>query len=527
MGSTNHIADQSSADLGRRSFLAHTSLGLWASTHALPPSVSAAAGETTQKRDLVVLQPSDITGLDPHGALHTSDIAVKCNIFDTLVRRHPNGTLRPALATAWKRTAATTWEFALRPGVRWHDGTRFTSIDAKYSLDRTYDATLKAARLNAYFETIARTEAPDSGTLIIHTRQPDPLIPAKLAYCGQIVPSRYIERVGFTVFNQRPVGTGPLRFVSWRPGDRCVFAANADYWDGPLDVDHVILRPVPGPSARVEALIRGDADLITRLAPQHADRVAADPATRVVSALYAGLYVLLVNTWVRPLNNPQVRKALSLAIDRDALVKLVWRGRGSVPSGPIPRGDDHYDAGLAPLPYDPSAARGLLQKAGYRDEPIVLETTDGFMANDKSMTELVAEMWEDVGIKVVVEVIDNDLRLRKYRSQTFKGLVWSDPTSATRDPDGMMGRLLAAGSPHDYWRDPQFDRLAIAGRIAADQKVRGDAYQKMTAIFLDQNPWIVVLQPYEDYGLRRYVEFAPNQDQQLELRRFNFRMRRP
>ena len=208
------------------------------------------------------------------------------------MRRHPDGTLHPGLATAWKRTAVTTWELTLRSGVRWHDGARFTSVDAKYSLDRTFDATLKAARPSRYFDTIDRTEAPDPETLIIHTKAPDPRIPAKLAYCGQIVPWRYIDRVGFTVFNQRPVGTGPLRFVSWLQGDRCVLAANSDYWDGRPDVDRVVLRPVPEPSARVEALLRGQADLITRLPPDHAERAASHPATRVVGALYAGLSIL-------------------------------------------------------------------------------------------------------------------------------------------------------------------------------------------------------------------------------------------
>jgi peptide/nickel transport system substrate-binding protein len=527
--SANRIAHQTSPNIGRRSFLGRaTAFGLGAGAQALLPGASAwSAGETTKKQDLVVLQPSDITALDPHAAIHTSDIAVKFNLFDTLVRRHPNGTLHPALATAWKRTSVTTWGVTLRRGVRWHDGTQFTSIDAKYSLDRTYDATVKAARLSPFFYTIDRTEAPDPGTLVIHTKQPDPLIPAKLAYCGQVVPWAYIDRVGFTVFNQRPVGTGPLRFVSWAPGDRCVLAANPDYWDGRLDVERVVLRPVPEPGARVEALLRGEADLITRLPPDHAERVATHPAIRVVGALYAGLYVLLVNVWVPPLNDPLVRQALSLAIDREAIVRELWRGRGVVPSGPIPRGDDHYDPGLSPLPYEPAGARDRLRRAGYRGEPVVLETTVGFIANDKPMTEMIGEMWEDVGVKVVVEAIDSEVRLRKYRRQTFKGLVWSDPTSTTREPDGMMGRLLGPDTPHDYWRHPEFDRLAIAARIAADKRVRDDAYRKMTAIFLEHNPWIVVLQPYEDYALRRYVEFTPNPDQQLELRRFNFRMRRP
>jgi len=195
MRSASPVAHPGSPAIGRRSFLGRAAgFGLGAGAPGFLSSASAwAAGETTTKRDLVVLQASDITALDPHGAIYTSDAAVKFNLFDTLVRRHPDGTLHPALATAWKRTAATTWQLTLRPGVRWHDGTRFTSTDAKYSLDRTYDATVKAARLSRSFQTIDRAEAPDPGTLVIHTKRPDPLIPAKLAYRGQIVPWAYIE----------------------------------------------------------------------------------------------------------------------------------------------------------------------------------------------------------------------------------------------------------------------------------------------------------------------------------------------
>ena len=306
-----------------------------------------------------------------------TDCRVVYNLFDTLVRRHPDGTLHPGLATAWQRTGPTTWHLTLRPDVRWHDGTRFTAIDAKYSLDRTFDPSVKAARLLPLLQTIERTETPDPGTLVIHTKRPDVLIPARLAGWGHVVPWAYIDRVGFTGFNQRPVGTGPLRFVSWTKGEQCVLEANPDYWGGRLDLDRVVFRPVPGPAARVDALLHGDADLITQLSPEHGERVASNPSTRVVGAPYAGLYVLAVNVWVAPLNQPLVRQALSLAVDRDAIVKEIWRGRGLVPSGPIPRGDNHHDPSLPPLPYAPGEARDRLRRAGYRGEPIVLETTVG------------------------------------------------------------------------------------------------------------------------------------------------------
>lgn len=515
--------------MNRRGFISRASLGLAAALAAGIPRAVSPATHTTAKRDLVVAQAYDLTSLDPHASTLSSDWRVALNVFDTFIRRHPDGTLHPALASAWKRTGPTTWQLALRPDVRWHDGSRFTSVDAKYSLDRTFDATVKAARLLGtwWTQAIERTEAPDPATLIIHTRWPDPLMPARLASCaGAVVPWAYIDRVGSKTFNERPVGSGPLRFVSRSRGDQCVLDANPDYWDGRVDVDRVVIKSVPDHERRVDLLLRGGADLIVPLAPEHAPRVASNPSTQVAGVLYAGLYVLAVNVWVAPLNDPLIRQALSLAIDRETIVKELWRGRGVVPSGPIPRGDDLHDPSLPTLPYDPGAARERLRRAGYRGETIHFETTAGMIANDRLMAEAVAEMWEDIGIKIVLDVIDIDSRHRKNRQQAFKGLWWSDPTSILRDPEGMMGRLLSPGQPHDYWRHDEFDRLASAARSTADERARALAYRRMTAIFLEQNPWIVVLQPVEDYGLWRYVDFTPYPDQQFELRRFNFRMRR-
>jgi peptide/nickel transport system substrate-binding protein len=512
--------------MDRRDFLSRASFGLAAALDAA--RVPATAAAETARRELVVGQGHDVTSLDPHASTYGSDWRVAFNLFDTLIRRHPDGSLHPALATAWRRTAPTTWRLTLRPDVRWHDGGRFTATDAKYSLDRTYDARVKAARLLGpwWTQALERTEAPDPGTLVVHTRRPDPLLPARLACCaGAVVPWAYVDRVGFKAFNERPVGTGPLRFVSRGPG-RCVLEANPDYWEGRVDPDRVVFQAVADHERRVDLLLRGAADLIVPLPPEHGPRVAAGPATRVVGTLYAGLYVLMVNVWARPLNDPLVRQALSLAIDRETILKELWRGRGVRPNGPIPQGEPHHDAARPPLPYDPSEARARLRRAGYRGETVHFETTAGMIANDRPMAEAITEMWEDVGVKVALDVIDTEARHRKNRQRAFKGVWWSDPTSIIRDPDGMMGRLLSPESPHDYWRHDEFDRLAVAARAGLDEALRAELYRKMTAIFLEQNPWIVVLQPVEDYGLRSSLEFTPDPAQQLELRRFNFRLGR-
>jgi peptide/nickel transport system substrate-binding protein len=510
--------------LPRREFLRRAGLlGLGAA--AIPLVERDVAAQTTQKRELVVAQGGDISKFDPHYSTGQNDIRISFNTFDNLVSRHPDDKLYPGLATEWKTTAPATWQFTLRQGVKYHNGDPFTSADAKFSLERTYDPAAKT--LVATVFSIARIEAPDPHTLLIHTKQPDPLLPARLAfYGGQIVPKKYLEQVGPDVFNQKPVGTGPIRFVSWAKDDKVVLEANPDYWGGRIDVDRVVFRPVPEIAPRVAALLKGEIDAMVNLTPDHWDRVNQHPTTRGASALYAGLYVMGVNSKVPPLNNPLVKQAMSLAVDRQAIVKELWRGRGIVPNGPIAKGDNHYDASLPPLPYDPKEAKERLRKSGYKNEPITIETTAGFMANDKPMSEAIAAMWKDIGLNVVVEVIEASVRAQKNRERTFKGLWWSDPTSTLRDPDGMMWRLLAPGGIQDYWRHAEWDELGNAARHSMDEKFRGEAYRKMTRIFLEHNPWIIVIQPNEDYGLQKYVEFTPNANQQFDIRRFNFRMRR-
>ena len=494
---------------------------------ALPGALAGpAAAQTTQKRDLVVAQGGDISKFDPHFSTSSNDIRISFNIFDNLVSRHPDGKLYPSLATEWKLTNPTTWTFKLRQGVKFHNGDPLTSADVKYSFERSWDPKVNT-RVSTVFTTVERVEAPNPYTVVFTTKKPDPLLDARVAfYGGQILPKKYVESVGGDEFNAKPVGTGPLRFVSWTKDDRLVLAANLDYFGGKTEFDRFVMRSIPETAPRVAALLKGEVDIIAQLPPDHEERVMGNASTTVAGALYAGLYVLAVNSKVPPLDNPLVKQALSLAIDRPLIVKELWRGRGIVPSGPISKGDNLFDASLPPLKYDPKEARDRLKKSGYKNEEIVIETTVGYTANDKPMSEAIVAMWRDIGVNAKVEVLEYSVRAQKNREKTFKGLWWSDPTSTLSDPDGMMWRLLSPGGPQDYWRQARFDELGEAARFSVDQKFRAQAYKEMTQIFLEHLPWIPIIQPYEDYGIQKYVQWTPNPNQAFEIRRFAFKFRR-
>ena len=445
-------------------------------------------------------------------------------LHDAVVKPMPGNPTALSLAESWSTSPdGLAYEFVLRRGVKFHNGDPVTAEDVKFSLERYRGAAHRTLK-----ERVAAVEIPDPGRVRIRLRQPWPdfmTFYTDATGAGWIVPKKYLEKVGGDEFNAKPVGTGPVRFVSWTKDDKVVLEANPDYFGGKIDVDRVIFRSIPETAPRIAALLKGEADVITQLPPDQGERVVTK-TTAVKGALYAGLYVLAVNSKRPPLDNPLVKQALSLAIDRQAIVKELWRGRGIVPSQPIAKGDNHFDASLPPLAYNPKEARERLKKAGYKNEEIVIETTVGYTANDKSMSEAIQGMWKDVGVNAKVEVVEFSVRAQLNRDKTFKGLWWSDPTSTLGDPDGMVWRLLSAGGPQDYWRHAKWDELGEAARFSVDEKFRGGAYKEMTKIFLEHNPWIIVIQPYEDYGLQKYVDWIPNPNQQFELRRFALKMRR-
>src|SRR5262245_38287025 len=151
---------------------------------AVSPLARPAHAQSTQKRELVVAQGGDIAYLDPHLSTSSNDIRVSFNIYDNLTSRRPDGKLAPGLATEWKLQGQTAWVFKLRSGVKFHNGDPLTSADVKFSIDRTLDTTLKGNRVSTVLTTVDRVETPDAATVVVHTKKPDPLLPARLGFYG-------------------------------------------------------------------------------------------------------------------------------------------------------------------------------------------------------------------------------------------------------------------------------------------------------------------------------------------------------
>jgi peptide/nickel transport system substrate-binding protein len=511
----------------RRGFLAGAA-GLLGSMAAAEGMLARVAGAQAGKKSLVIGQSADVSKLDPQMSTTVNDIAITFNMFDNLLTRRLDGKLHPSLATEWKLVNPTTWQFKLRPNVKFHNGDPVTSADVKFTYERSYDPNAKVIT-KSVLNTIERVETPDPLTVVVVTKKPDPLLAARTAfYAGQIMPKAYYEKVGGDDgFNAKPVGSGHLKLNSWVRDDRLVLDVVKDYWGGAIDVDQVIFRPLPELAARVGALLKGEVDIITKVPPDQMDRIAKAPNTKIEGVLYGGLYCLSVVSQKPPLDNKLFRQAMSLALDRELIVKELWRGQAAVPNSLVVKGDAHWDASLPPLKYDPNQAKQLLKQVNYKGEELTLETPIGFMVMDKEMSEVVIAMWKDVGINAKLEQIEYSVYQQKIREKSFKGVRWTDPTSAYNDPDGMMWRHLAQGGPNAYWfRNARFDELGNAARYSVDEKFRAEAYKEMARLELEFLPLIPVIQPMELYGVQKSVDWKPYPNQSMEFRRFNLKVNR-
>jgi peptide/nickel transport system substrate-binding protein len=465
-------------------------------------------------RDLVIGQGTDVSLLDPHYSTSGSDVNVYFNLYDNLVLRDEQLNLTPGLATSWQLIDDKTWQFKLREGVVFHNGDPFTAEDVKFSLER---AIAENPRTSVYaaLNTIERVEIVDPLTVNLVTKNPDPLLPTRLSYYGgMMLPRQYFDKVGMDGFRKEPVGTGPIKFVEWKKNERLVFEANKRYWRTPIPYEQVVYKPYPETAARIAALLTGEVNFITAVPPDQVEVIDKSGSARVEGALYAGFFSYAFNVKVPPLDNKLVRQAMHYALDRQAIVKKLWRGRGVVPNDAYPNVDKlGYDARKPPFEYNPQKARALLAQAGYKGEEIKLESAVGYLANDKQLTETVAAMLQDVGINARVQLLEYSVRAQKLRQKALEGLLLGDPTSTLLDPDGMFWRLMQPGGLYDYWRHPEWDRLMGEARILQDPQKRDENYKKAANIFLDEVPVLIVLQPEKTFALKKDLQWKARSDE--------------
>jgi peptide/nickel transport system substrate-binding protein len=481
-------------------------------------------------QELVIAQGADIITLDPTQATQIHNLNLFYNLFDALVTWDPKdiGKIVPELALSWRNVNPTTWQFKLRQGVKFHNGEPFNAEAVKFTIERLI--TKGVHQVYGGFSTIDHVEIVDPYTVNVVTSKPDPILVKRFAgYGGQMLPPQYIKQVDWKAFAQKPVGTGPYRFVEWIKDDRVVLEANPDSWRPAPKIKKVVWKPIPDNFARVAALTRGEAQLITKVIPDHVAQIDKAGCCRVEHTLTNLVTVYLINAKPGPLANTKVRQALNYAVDKDKIIKELYNGYAIPIGSGIPNTDFGYNAAIKPYPYDPARAKKLLAEAGFANGVDVdIQSGNGIHLNDKQLSEAVALMLQNVGVRAKVGILEPAQRGQLLRSNTFPGLLLADPASTTYDTDGVLWRLRGPGGiVASIWpgsaEGTRFYQLMEEARYSLDPQKRLKNYHEAAQIYHDEAVELFLFQGELIDGARKELNYKARGDQRIIVYDISFR----
>jgi peptide/nickel transport system substrate-binding protein len=388
-----------------------------------------------------------ISSLDPQLNQNAGDLSVNLHFWSLLVGSRDNK-IEPALAASWKLLDPTTWEFKLRDDVKWQDGQPFTADDVIFSYERARHVPGSSNSYAGYLRTIASMSAKDAHTLIIKTTVPSPDLLLNLTWV-YIVSKHVGENSASADYNsgRAMVGDGPFKFVSYAPGDRVTMERNDSYW-GPKPVwEKVNYRYIADAASRTAALLAGDVDAIAKVSVSDVAKLKASPKVSVFE--YPGWRVLLLEPSFRhgsspyitdnegkplaenPLLDVRVRRALSLAIDRHALVDRVLQGGATVANQWMPAGTFGYNPEVKDIAYDAAQAKKLLADAGFPQGFHLTISVPGDRYPQASETaQAIAQFWTRVGVKTQVESLPYAVYLGRANNNEFavSMLGWGNGT---------------------------------------------------------------------------------------------------
>lgn len=393
--------------------------------------------------------------LEPLEAISNVGLRLTYNVFDTLLRRDFLAEARDGgqhlvahLATGVTPRDPLTWEIALRPGVRLHDGGELTAEDvlSTFSAERMWGPQVQTFEGRVNFGHLAGLEATGRHTLLLHTRTPDVVMPHRLAaYGGWIHSAKAYAASGLDGMRQRPMGSGPYRYGSFERDRRVVLEAHDEYWMGRPPARRIVFSVVPEASSRLAGLQAGDFDLATNLLPEQAETLARHSDLEGVGVPLDFAHVLYYDTRRPGLRDARVRRALNHAVDYETLGRSLWGdGYRRLAALQIPAFGALYDSARKGFEYNPDLARRLLREAGYRGEELIIRIAPSYYLQMALAVQAIQQMWRAVGVNSKLETREN-LSLVNLPGADVR------PTSiAFRFPDPLGGGLMVHLS-RDYF----------------------------------------------------------------------------
>lgn len=446
------------------------------------------------------------------------------NAFDTLIERDHDGgeDFVPALATEWTIVSPQMIELTLRQGVKFHDGSDMTAEDVVFSLNRMFSPTYPPymVRKRDRLGNFTRAESTEDGKVRVYTARPEPIFETLLSMQQtMIVPKHYLmeltgntevdEVTDYEAFRQAPVGTGPYRVAKFVPGQSLIYERFDDFWGDAAPFETVNVMRIPETVSRVNALRSGEVDMITNLAPDQLPLVNNDQNLKTEGSITPLFHVMIMNVNHPELKDPRIRRALSLAIDRDLLNEALWSGMAEVPSSHTMREfGELYMPELDTFRYDPEEARRLLQEAGYDGAEITYDTHAAYYTNGILAAQAIMEMWQNVGVTGKINVTESWTGC----SPKLMSRNWSNPMYFA-DPFGSFGVMWGPGGPSEscdrFNTNEAYAEVWEQFRFGQSVNERREAYAELMQIIEQDPPVLPLYRPYESWGMTNSIDWKP------------------
>jgi peptide/nickel transport system substrate-binding protein len=505
---------------------------------ALAAAFALASG-AAQAQTLTLGVGAPVTSLDPHYHNLAPNNAMADTLYDALTHRDARARLVPGLAESWRAVDEDTWEFKLRSGVRFHNGSEFTAEDVAFTLRRVPEVPNSPSSFAAFTRPITEVEVVDPLTIRLSTNGPYPLLPGDLSFVRMLDKQTH-EGATTEDFNsgKAAIGTGPYRLVSYQPDGRVELARNEHYWGGKPAWERVNYRVIDNDASRTAALLAGDVDLIDQVATSDMERLRRDSDVQVseVQGLRV-IYLALDHSRDgpspgitgkdgqpldrNPLKDPRVRRALSLAIDRDAIVERVMEG-AAVPSGQfLPPGTYSHVPGREAPDADLDEAKRLLAEAGYPDGfRIVLAGPNNRYINDGRIIQAIAQMWTRLGVQTAVEAQPWSAFVGRAGRQEFSAFLvgWGSSSGEASSP---LRALVATydrtrgwgASNRGRYSNLEVDRLLGEALGTLDDEERERLLIEAQRVALDDLAIIPLHHQKNVWAMRPGLEHTPRADE--------------
>lgn len=450
-----------------------------------------------------------------------SALSLMSQTNEPLVLRDDSGKLIPGLATGWKQVDDRTWRFSLRQNVKWHDGQPFTAKDVVFTIARVINPQTGYGFLSR-IDQVSGAKAVDSHTVDILTKSPSPTLIRGLS---DIVmePEHYYTAQGADAMVKRPLGTGPFVFDKWVAGDRYELRSNRNYWGGAPRFDRLVIRQIPEASTRVASLLAGESQIIEEVPVDLLDQVSADPANRILDTTSSAGMVLSFDTRIPPFDNPKVREAFNLAIDKPAILRQILKGHGELLQGQLLTAATFgFNPKLRAQAYDPEKAKALLTAAGYDfSTRVPVSYQAGKYLSDVDIVNVAVGMLNKIGVKAEANVMESGAFMKGLLSSKTGPMYlvgWyslGDANFATT--------WFAQSSGRPGWSNARYDELFKLAQSELNETKRRAYYQEMMQIMNIEQPAIFLFGIQSIYGAKKSVrDFHAASDKVLRLSRVTF-----